>query len=113
MDFQKIYENAIYAGIVAANKATPVPMVVTYNGKKELIADGVCGFAYVEGIATNSNFGKWLLSTGNGSKGFKKGVELNPKTTTQSFERNKANASAVAAYLMSVGIGCRVKAYMD
>lgn len=70
MDFQTIYDLAHAAGMAAVNKLKVVPMVVQQHQnvmddnspvtKKWYVADGVCGFAWVNVKPGNSAFANWL-----------------------------------------------------
>lgn len=121
-DFQKIYNEAQRAGIIAAGKKIPTPMVVEehenmLDGNSKVkntwqVNDGVCGFAWITIKPANSAFAKWLMEKNLARKAsYGSGVLIWVYQYGQSYERKAAYAGAFAGVLQKYGInaqmGCR------
>jgi len=107
-----IFNAAMEAGNKAAREAVCVPMVVSQHQnmaddnspieKQWYVADGVCGFGWVEVHPGNCAFAKWLVKTGRGRSGGRKGswygggVHIWSPLRTQSMTRNEAWAHGFA-----------------
>lgn len=116
--FAALYAAADAAGKAAAEKVTPVPMVVAQHAnvlddsspivKAWYVPSGVCGFAWVKVKATG--FGKWAVAAGVGYKNsYEGGVSISVRHFGQSYEKKVAYAAAFANVLNAAG----VKAYAD
>lgn len=57
-----------------------------------------CGFAWVE-VPGNTSFGRWLKKTGNGRKGYPKGIHIWISEHGQSYTDKMTHASAMAESL--------------
>lgn len=118
VDFQNIYNEAQRAGIIAAGKKIPTPMVVEkLDGNSKVkktwqVNEGVCGFAWITIKPANSAFAKWLMEKNLAKKAsYGSGVLIWVYQYGQSYERKAAYAGAFAGVLQKYGInaqmGCR------
>lgn len=111
-----IWDEAYRQGIAAGQGAKPVPMIVSdpsaYTPNEWLVADGVCGFAWVQ-MAGNSRFARWALKKGIASKAHPSGIALRCRDFGQSMQRKEMWAYAVANYLRTKGIEGNVCSRMD
>lgn len=119
--FAKIFEQAHLAGMEAANNCRPTPMVVqeiknqlddnSKVTKEWVIADGVCGFAWVEikpGNCAAANYMKRkILNKKNGK------AVLFVHQFNQSMERKQAYAYAYANVLNNNNIKAYAYSRMD
>lgn len=114
--FLRVWNEAYRLGMEAGQGAKPVPMVVSdssaYAPKEWLVADGVCGFAWVQ-MAGNSRFARWALKIGIASKAHPSGIALRCREFGQSMQRKEMWAYAVANYLRTNGIEGHVCSRMD
>lgn len=94
--FQLAYNMALNAGRAAAINATPTPMVVVGGGQRYFVADGVCGFAWVNVKPGTSRFAKWLVSEKLARKSYSGGVDIWISDYDQSMQRKEAHAHAMA-----------------
>ena len=112
--WEALYQKAHQAGLDAANKMTPTPMVVQQHAdpfddvspvaKQWLVNDGVCGFAWVNVRPGNCSFALWLKKNMNAHKGYHGGMELWISQFGQSYERKYAYAAAFANIINQAGI---------
>jgi hypothetical protein len=115
---EAIYKEAHEAGLVAFNAAKPVPMIVTWEGGREFVDDGVCGFAWIIIKPARGPFVKYLKDN---KIGYKRdygggGYMVSPKGEagfSQSMQRKEAYARAFAGVLKSYGIDCWVESRLD
>jgi len=104
------------AGKAAVKAASIVPMYVgtpkypfgeseiDYNKPVEFIADGVCGFAWVNIKPGTNPFCKWLIKTGKARKDeYYGGVTIWVSDYNQSMQKKEAYAGAFAAELRAAG----------
>ena len=103
------------AGKVAANEVNVTPMVVgtptapfgneiDYKKKVHFVADGVCGFAWVNLKPSNCKFAKWLQEMGFARPdGYYGGVTISVLDYNQSLTRKAAYAGAFAGVLAAAG----------
>jgi hypothetical protein len=114
--FQNLYARAMEAGRAAAAAITPQPMVVHWksNGqeKQEVVADGVCGFAWVH-FAGNTAFGRWAKANAGASKDYPNGLSFWIGDYNQSMTRKEAHAHAMAEVLQAGGIDAYARSRMD
>ena len=112
----RIWDEAYEQGMAAGQGATPVPMIVSdpnaYTPKEWLVADGVCGFAWVE-MAGNSRFARWAVKKGIARKAYPSGIAINCRDFGQSMQRKEMWAYAVANCLRTKGIEGHVCSRMD
>lgn len=125
VDFQAIYTEAHNAGQAAATACAPVPMVVgeetsLFSGKLDrskpmhYVADGVCGFAWVNVKDGRKPFSKWLVKNGHARKDdYRGGVLIWVSDYNQSMQRKEDYAYAFAKVLQSHGIDCYAGSRMD
>lgn len=100
MDFQRIFDNAHAAGCEAAKNCTPAPMLVSGYAP---IADGVCGFAWVNWPG-NTAWGRWTKKEGIARKDYPSGLCYWISDYGQSMTRKAAYARAFANSLTAAGI---------
>lgn len=120
-DFAALYAKADDAGRAAVEKTEVIPMIVghetslfsgviDYTREVYHVADGVCGFAWVNIKPGNSKFANWLkknkLARADSYYG---GVTMWVSEYNQSMQKKQAYASAFAGVLSEAGI----KAYSD
>ena len=65
--FATIWDEAHAAGCAAVEATTPVPMIVEGGGRSYYVADGMCGFAWVN-FPANTGFGRWAKASGRSRK---------------------------------------------
>jgi hypothetical protein len=117
-----LFEEAQAVGAAAAKACEVQAMVVAEadvlsgkplaGGQSWYVADGVCGFAWVN-FPGNSAFGRWLKSTGKARNDYPKGVAVSISQYNQSMQRKEAHAEAMAKYLRDHGIECSARSRMD
>lgn len=100
MNHYELFTNAMEAGRIAADAHTPTPMTIRGYAP---IADGVCGFAWVN-IPGRGNFAKWIRENKHGHKAYHGGVDIWIADYNQSMEKKYAHAVAMAEYLRANGI---------
>jgi hypothetical protein len=103
---EKLYAKAHAAGIAAVEATRPVPMVVQQVGAGgevlktyDPIADGVCGFAWVNVRPGNSSFARWLVANTHAHKAYEGGIDLWIREFNQSYTYKLAYAQAFASAL--------------
>lgn len=115
-NFASIYKLADDAGKAAAETCSPVPMIVSWskNGvpQKEYVADGVCGFAWVQ-FAGNTAWGRWAKKMGYARPSYPKGLSIWVSDYNQSMQRKEAYARAFANVLKNSGIDAYAQSRMD
>lgn len=133
--FKSWWDAANAAGVAAVEKLHVTPMVVQQHtnmaddnspvAKSWFIADGVCGFAYIQIKATRKEwpagdpvltrkFMGWLMNQGIAHKdSYNGGVYVSIWDYNQSYQKKKAHAEAVVDYLQSHGIKCWSQARLD
>jgi len=113
-NFQKLFDQADQAGKAAAAALTPVPMIVGSpstpfgtdvdpNQKTYFVADGVCGFAWVQ-LPGNGPFGRWMKTKGLARKGYPKGLTYWISDYNQCMQKKEAYAFAFARALGVAGV---------
>lgn len=124
-DCATLYHNAIVAAHDALAKCTPIPMVVgtpkTFLGNEidttkpmEYIADGVCGFAWVNVKPGNSKFAKWLKANNIARKDdYYGGVTIWISVGNQSMQKKEAYGAAMAKVFADAGINAYMASRMD
>lgn len=121
MDYEILWSAANAAGTQAATACTPRPMVVQQvnpiSGEViktyEPIADGVCGFAYIEIRPANCALARYLKSRNVGYKAYTGGWEVSIHDYGQSWERKRAHAQAAAQVLRDAGINATAYDRLD
>lgn len=122
--FEAVYNEANRAGFAAGEAAKPEAMVVAEHvnplndasavKSAWLVADGVCGFAWVKVMPGNCSFAKWLVKNRLARPGYYGGVEIRISAHGQSMERKAAHAERMAAVLSEkLGIKCYADSRMD
>ena len=123
--YDVIYREAHEAGCDAVEKANVVPMIVgtpsttfgndiDHSKPTYYVADGVCGFAWVNVKPGNSGFAKYLKSMGRARKdSYYGGVSVWISDYNQSMQRKETYAHAFARVLNSHGINAYSMSRMD
>jgi len=112
--FANIAAEAHDAGMAAADRATPTPMIVIERANPfddtsaivkqyEPIMGGVCGFAWVH-IKGNTAFGHWAKKTRIAGGDYPSGLAIRVREFGQSLELKTAYAHAYARVLEANGI---------
>ena len=123
-EFERLYNDAMAAGRVAAAKTVPTPMAVQnargltdgfdWNRPYEVVSDGVCGFAWVKVRPATSAFAKWLKKTGKvRNLAYTGGYDIWISDYNQSMQRKEAHAEAMAEVLRNAGIKAYAQSRMD
>lgn len=98
----------------AFQDATPEPMTVTDGTNTWTIDEGMCGFASINISPARGSFVQYLKKLNIGySDSYLKGYTVSANTKSQSYERNKAWATAFADVLNSEGINATVHSRID
>lgn len=124
VDWASVYAKAVKAGETAYAAAEPVPMVVgeaksitsneiDYAKPTYYVADGVCGFAWVDVFPARGGFVTWCKKHGHGRKGYPSGYTFWVSTRCQSYERKMAYARAFAGVLADHGIRAYANGRLD
>ena len=112
---QTIYRLADMEGRKAGETVACQPMIVSQHvnmaddnspvAKQYFVADGVCGFGWVNVRPGTCAFAKWLVKNGKGRVShYEGGVHVNSPLMTQSLTRNEAYAMAFAKVMNENGI---------
>ena len=111
--FVELIARALRAGEAAYQDCIPTPITFYPAGTNPAVTgniemDGLCGFAWVRLKPANSPFANWLRKQENKRfrthRGYPTGLEMWPAGVSQSWERKKAWASAVAKVLSDAGL---------
>ena len=124
IEFEQLFERANAAGREAANALTPRPMAVQmatgltdgfdWNRPYDVVADGVCGFAWVKIRPANGAFGRWLKATGKVRyAAYGGGYDIWISDYNQSVQKKEAHAEAMAAVLREAGIKAYGQSRLD
>jgi len=114
-EFENIFEAADTAGREAVSKLDVRPMVVGHAGVFDskidqtkpvyYVADGVCGFAWVNIKPGNSKFANWLKKKGLArSDSYYGGVTIWVSEFNQSMQKKEAYAYAFAKVVDEAGV---------
>lgn len=121
-----LYRAAVEAAKKAVDACTPVPMVVREadglsdrpkpGGKEWFVADGVCGFAWIEMRGTSS-FARWAKAQEIGRVYSSGGLHISAFTLdrriNQSLQKGEAAARAAAEVLRAGGVECYPNSRID
>lgn len=115
MEAHTLFAEANAMGRNAADTAVCTPMVVTWNGgaSREVVADGVCGFAWVNIKPATGAFVKYLKANKIGHKSYGGGWDIWISDYGQSLTRKEAHADAMAEYLRTHGLKAYAQSRMD
>ena len=109
--FEKAYQAAKAAALVASAAAVPQPMIVAEadglsdkpkpGGKSYYVSEGACGFAWVTTARGNSSFSIWAKKHKGANSAYRGGVTVFwcPGGGTQSIERQSVAAEAACRVL--------------
>lgn len=112
-DFSALYAEADQAGREAVAKAIVEPMIVVGDKRADFIADGPCGFAWINVKPGNSAFAKWLKDQGKARKAYEGGVSVWVSDYNQSMQKKEIYAYAFAAVLQKYAIKAYASSRMD
>ena len=113
-DFDSIITEAHDAGMEAVNNLNVKPMAVFGDGKFYHVADGVCGFAWVNVKPGTSRFAKWLVSTRRADRdSYAGGVTIWISDFNQSMQKKETYARAYAEVLLKHNIRAYAASRMD
>lgn len=124
---QEIITEAAHAAGLAYDNCEPQAMLVyetvglsdmpKEDGKAWLVAEGVCGFAWLVVTPATSSFARWCAKKNIGYKAYQGGWTISANDLVpnagQSYERKLAAMTAAAAVLRGHGITCRVDSRLD
>lgn len=123
--FEMLYEKAHAAGKAAAAAMTPTPMIVgdakgifsneiDYSKPTYYVADGVCGFAWINIKPATSAFARWLKKKKLARRDeYYGGLTIWVSDYNQSMERKSAYAGAFTRVLNDNGIKAYSMSRMD
>lgn len=107
-DYANLLARANDAGWNAGAGSTPTPMTVEGMGETWHVAEGACGFAWVNfkmKSGLGRKFGQWLIKSGNARKdSYLGGCTIWISEHGQSIDRKSAHAAAMANVLQEAGI---------
>lgn len=106
-EFSEIYGKAHEAGLKAVESLEITPMIVTdvRGNKIDTVADGPCGFAWVNVKPGNSKFANWLKKNNVARPdSYYGGVTIWVSAFNQSMTKKSAYASAFADVLVKNNI---------
>jgi hypothetical protein len=114
-EFAALYQRAHDAGMAAGNAVKPIPMSVRSGSViVDVVADGVCGFAWVIVHPGTCSFARWLTKAKDASKAYHGGVYACwVREFNQSMTRKEAYARAFANVLRAAGITAYAESRMD
>lgn len=124
---QEIITEAAHVAGLAYDNCQPQAMLVyetvglsdmpKEDGKAWLVAEGVCGFAWIVVTPATSSFARWCSKNKIGYKAYQGGWTISANDLVpnagQSYERKLAAMNAAAAVLRGHGISCRVQSRLD
>lgn len=126
-EMKALYDKAHAAGIAAFHAAKPTPMVVgeakglfgneiDYSKKTYYVADGVCGFAWINVRPARGSFVAFCKENKLGHNGYYGGYDVSLKgeaAMSQSYERKMEYARAFAAVLKEAGLTAYAEGRLD
>jgi hypothetical protein len=122
VDYAALFAEADAAGCVAAAALVPAAMVVSSvdvfdrpipGAPVYVVADGVCGFAWVKVRPANSGLAKWLKKFKGARVGYYGGMEFWIRGYNQSMQRKEAYAQAFAKVLSDAGYQAYAESKLD
>ena len=125
LSMQAIYDQAHEAGLAAVAAKKVVPMIVgtpnnvfgneiDYSQETYFVADGVCGFAWINVKPANCKFGKFLTANKIARKdSYEGGLRMPIMAFDQSLQKKEAYAYAFADSLSNEGIRAYANSRMD
>jgi hypothetical protein len=112
-EFKALVDKAQAAGVVAGESAAVRSMTVVGSGKEYFVADGVCGFAWVNVQKGQQKFVNFLKKQGLGHKAYYGGWDVPCHEFGQSMQRKEAYCAAYAQVLRDGGIKAYAQSRMD
>ena len=123
MTHETLYALAHAAGLAAAQRMNPTPMVVAEHvsplddsspiQRAYYVPDGVCGFAWIVIKPGTCSFARWLVKNGHAKRHYYGGVSVWVGDFNQSLERKEAYATAFANALRLNGVKAHADSRMD
>lgn len=112
--FQALWDKAHAAGMIAGMPVIPTPMAVTDGQTVHIVAEGVCGFAWIVVRPATSSFARWAAKNKGARKEYGGGMCLRwVGEFNQSMTRKEAYAAAFAKTLREAGIEAYSRSRMD
>lgn len=120
--FEEIYDEAHAAGMKAVEELRVIPMIVgqethlfsgkiDYSKPTEYVADGVCGFAWINVKPGTSQLAKWFKTEKRARKDeYYGGVTMSISMFNQSLQKKETYAAAFAKVFRDAGFD-RVYSY--
>jgi hypothetical protein len=122
-EFEELFNRAHAAGMTAGKVVTPRPMVVQQHANmlddkspvvyRDIVDEGVCGFAWILVRPGGSSFGRWLKATKRANNHYYGGMSIWVDEFGQSMTRKEKYAEAFAHVLQTAGINARADSRMD
>lgn len=124
-EFENLHQKAHQAGLDAVKELTVVPMVVgeetyPFSGKldtskpMEYIADGVCGFAWINIKPATSKFARWLKNQKIAdTDSYYGGITIWVGDFNQSYQKKMEYARAYAEVLNAAAYNARAMGRLD
>ena len=123
-EMRSLFSRARAAAMAAGAACVPVPMVVRGEdvrvngepvapGKRWVVDDGPCGFAWVNVRPGTSSFARWLVKNELARAAYDGGVDISIVEFNQSLMRKEAAAHAMAEVLCEGGIRASARSRID
>jgi hypothetical protein len=120
-----LFTKADAAGMAAIAACTPVPMIVGSakslfsnemdpNKPQYFVADGVCGFAWIEIRPSRGGIATWMKENGYGRyDDYRRCHYMSARENSQSMQKKEAYCHAFADVMRDAGIDCSTASRMD
>lgn len=109
-----LYAKAVEVARAEVQLTLVQPMIVRAPDRDHFIADGACGFAWVNIKPGNSTFAKWLVANGHASKdSYYGGVSIWIFDYNQSVQRKAVHARFMAETFRAAGIDATDNSRLD
>jgi hypothetical protein len=120
---EKLYQLAHTAGLAAAERTKPTPMVVQEHAnvfddnspvvQSYHVPQGPCGFAWIIVRPGTCSFARWLRKTGRGEKAYHGGMQVWVSGFDQSIQLKEAYAEAFARVLQDNSVNAYAQSRLD
>jgi hypothetical protein len=120
---EQLFNLAHAAGMAAAERFDPTPMIVQQHAiplndrspvvQQWVVNDGVCGFAWVVVKPGTCSFARWLAKEKGCKKAYHGGMSIWVHQFNQSMERKEQYAHAFAKVLRDHGVNAHPESRMD
>lgn len=122
-EFDRIHEEAHKAGLKALAECVPEPMIVCQHAnmiddsspvvRRDYVADGLCGFAWINVRPGTCSFAKYLKTYRQGYKDYYGGISIHVREGNQSIAKKEAYAGAFAEVLCNHDINASAESRLD